>query len=194
MPEQISVCISNAHPIFCEGIKAILRTHIKQIEISVCEIYELQEFSSSQIFILDITNLDEKDLQVCKANLDRKPILFFSSEKPDRVKGTCFSNEAYFSISSTCSVIHFIQEINKIVKEFRLGNQVVNPITENSLSSRETEVAQLIIKGKTSSEIADILFLSPHTVHTHRKNIFKKLDVHSPIELSEKLTTLLHFQ
>ena len=187
MPEQISICISNAHPIFCEGIKAVLRTHIKQIDISVCEIYELREYSQNQIFILDITNLDEIDLLACKETLLQKPILFFSSQKPERVNGTCFSNESYFSISSTCSVIHFIQEINKIVKEFRIGIQHEKQISEVILTGRETEIAQLIIKGKTTSEIAETLFLSPHTVHTHRKNIFKKLEVHSPLELSDRL-------
>ena len=87
-------------------------------------------------------------------------------------------------------MIHFIQHINKIIKEFRLGNQIEKKLDELSLTLRENEIAHLIIKGKTTSEIAETLFLSPHTVHTHRKNIFKKLNVHSPLELSDKLTTL----
>lgn len=47
------------------------------------------------------------------------------------------------------------------------------------LSDRETEVLKLIASGKKSREIADLLFLSPHTVHTHRKNIFRKLSISS---------------
>ncbi len=43
------------------------------------------------------------------------------------------------------------------------------------LSPREAEVVSLIAKGKTNSEIASFLFLSIHTVKTHRKNIIKKL-------------------
>jgi len=190
MPEQISICISNTHPIFCEGIKAVLKNHFKQIEISVCEIFELHENSNHHIYILDITTLDELDLKICHDKLKSKPILFFSSASPERVHGNCFSNEAYFSISSTCSVIHFIQHINKIIKDFRLGNHVEAQQYEHILTTRETEIAQLIIKGKTNPEIAETLFLSPHTVHTHRKNIFKKLNVHSPLELSERITTL----
>src|ERR1700761_231298 len=44
-----------------------------------------------------------------------------------------------------------------------------------ALSSRETEIIHLIAEGKTNNEIAEKLFLSIHTVKTHRKNIIKKL-------------------
>ena len=51
------------------------------------------------------------------------------------------------------------------------------------LSEREYQIARLINKGCKSSEIAEKLFLSITTVATHRKNIFKKLDVHSAEQL-----------
>jgi len=43
------------------------------------------------------------------------------------------------------------------------------------LSSRETEIIQLIAAGMTNKEIAEKLFLSVHTIKTHRKNIIKKI-------------------
>ncbi len=45
-----------------------------------------------------------------------------------------------------------------------------------SISAREREVLQLIRDGKTNSEIAQILYLSPFTVKSHIKHIFKKLN------------------
>ena len=42
------------------------------------------------------------------------------------------------------------------------------------LSERESEIIVLIAEGYTNSQIADMLFLSNHTVGTHRKNIMKK--------------------
>ncbi|CAM4298175.1 two component transcriptional regulator, LuxR family [Pedobacter westerhofensis] len=43
------------------------------------------------------------------------------------------------------------------------------------LSYRETEIIHLIAEGKANKEIAEKLFLSVHTIKTHRKNIIKKL-------------------
>ena len=51
------------------------------------------------------------------------------------------------------------------------------------LSQREIEIVQLIAQGLTGKEIAHKLFLSPHTISTHRKNILKKLGVNSTSEL-----------
>jgi DNA-binding NarL/FixJ family response regulator len=53
---------------------------------------------------------------------------------------------------------------------------------ESILSSREKEVLQLIERGKTSEEIADLLFISKYTVSRHRQNILEKLRVKNSIE------------
>lgn len=47
------------------------------------------------------------------------------------------------------------------------------------LTPRERDVIIGVVKGKTNKEIADELFISPNTVTTHRRNIVKKLDIHS---------------
>lgn len=47
------------------------------------------------------------------------------------------------------------------------------------LTKREKEIIILLAEGKTTPDIADILFISSLTVSTHRKNITKKLDIHS---------------
>lgn len=47
------------------------------------------------------------------------------------------------------------------------------------LSDRETELLRLIAKGFSFDAVADVLSISPHTVVTHVKNIYRKLAVHS---------------
>jgi len=49
-------------------------------------------------------------------------------------------------------------------------------IAHESLTDRETQIVQLICIGKSSKEIADLLFISVRTVETHRKSIFSKTD------------------
>ncbi len=55
--------------------------------------------------------------------------------------------------------------------------------TQDPLTPRERQVLQLIADGKTSKEIAQLLFISIHTVHNHRKNIKHKLAVRKNTEL-----------
>lgn len=65
----------------------------------------------------------------------------------------------------------------------RLNAQNITKDTENdeqqTLSAREKEIVICVVKGMTNREIADSLFLSTHTVITHRRNIARKLQVHS---------------
>lgn len=47
------------------------------------------------------------------------------------------------------------------------------------LSRREAEVALLLAEGLSNAEIADRLFVSPHTARRHTANIFEKLGVNT---------------
>lgn len=53
--------------------------------------------------------------------------------------------------------------------------------TEETLSNRETDVVKLICQEKTNQEIADILFLSPRTVESHRQRILDKIGARNTV-------------
>ncbi|WP_421872767.1 response regulator [Marinoscillum sp.] len=63
----------------------------------------------------------------------------------------------------------------------RIGtfNSEEEEVTQYKLSERELEIIKLMSEGMTSGEIAEKLFLSDHTVKTHRKNILRKLNVNN---------------
>ena len=54
-----------------------------------------------------------------------------------------------------------------------------------SLGTRERQVLQLVAEGHTSIEIAGLLRMSPSTVDVHRRNIMRKLNLHSVAELTK---------
>ena len=54
----------------------------------------------------------------------------------------------------------------------------------DDLSQREKEIISCVVKGMSNKEIAEHLFISIHTVITHRKNISRKLQIHSPTLLT----------
>ena len=68
-----------------------------------------------------------------------------------------------------------------VVRSFQLN-------TESPLSPRETEVLQLLSKGKSYTMIADELFIDKETVRSHIKNIYIKLEVNSKSQAIEKAT------
>jgi DNA-binding NarL/FixJ family response regulator len=55
------------------------------------------------------------------------------------------------------------------------ASEIEDPLAR--LSPREREVLQLVVEGKSSAEIAEILFLSPATVDTYRSRLMQKLDL-----------------
>lgn len=71
-----------------------------------------------------------------------------------------------------------------IAGKFINGYQKENHVTAiNNLSPREIEVIRLIAKEYTSADIGKMLFISEHTVETHRKNIWRKTGVKSIVGL-----------
>ena len=55
---------------------------------------------------------------------------------------------------------------------------------QNTLSGREKEIIICVVKGLTNKEIAQTLFLSTHTVISHRRNLTRKLEIHSTAGLT----------
>lgn len=57
-----------------------------------------------------------------------------------------------------------------------------------AITKSELAVAQLVANGLTNREIADRLFVSPHTVNTHLRHVFAKLQVNSRVDLTRLVT------
>ena len=72
----------------------------------------------------------------------------------------------------------------KLNRMLNLSGQEDGRGGQEVLSSREKEIVTCVVKGMTNKEIADALFLSTHTVITHRRNIARKLQIHSPAGLT----------
>lgn len=90
------------------------------------------------------------------------------------------------------------QDLNLGVKaqifNFRTGEIIAFPVSrdknEKVLTKREKQVLELIKSGMLSKEIAEELYISVHTVNTHRQRILEKLNVSSSIEAIQYLSSL----
>ena len=75
----------------------------------------------------------------------------------------------------------FCHKILNIIMEKHFNPAPVE-VLSGILTVRETEILKLLASGYSTQKVADELYLSPHTVHTHRKSIIKKLNIKSPTE------------
>ncbi|MFM7388356.1 MAG: LuxR C-terminal-related transcriptional regulator [Bacteroidota bacterium] len=71
-------------------------------------------------------------------------------------------------------ILETINKANLNPDELDAGALTCDPLV---MTERENEIIVLIAEGYTNDQIADLLFLSKHTVNTHRKNILHKLGV-----------------
>ena len=77
---------------------------------------------------------------------------------------------------------YFHPKINDEVFDYFRGKTAAKN-TLQELSDREIQIIKCVSEGKNTKEIAEALFLSEHTVKTHRRNIMQKLHVKSAAEM-----------
>ena len=82
------------------------------------------------------------------------------------------------SISVYDSIETVIEKLSKLINKPERDNR------HETLSVREKEVIACVVQGLTNKQIADRLYISTHTVITHRRNISSKLGIHSPAGLT----------
>ena len=68
-----------------------------------------------------------------------------------------------------------VDELRECIARYHRKQQNIPELQNNTLTPREKEIAQLVAQGKTSQQIADLLFLSKHTVDTHPRKIRGKV-------------------
>jgi len=103
-----------------------------------------------------------------------------------------YNNEEWLSLHAEVEESIFMPAIRWLEKKVRqndVSTKISNMISQtpdssNALSDREKEVVVSLVQGMSNKEIADHLFISINTVITHRRNIARKLQIHSPAGLT----------
>ncbi|WP_010177322.1 LuxR C-terminal-related transcriptional regulator [Aquimarina agarilytica] len=95
-----------------------------------------------------------------------------------------FTKSVFQAVTTAMTQIDdFYLEVNTVLESSKYIEENVSFYT--SFSKREKEIIKWVCNGKNVNEIADILFLSHHTVIKHKKNIYKKAGFDSKIQLIE---------
>jgi len=122
------------------------------------------------------------------ARLPEAKVLMLSMHaEPDYVR-TCLDAGARGYLLKNAMDLELVDAVKKIaagdqVLDSRLGRLGGSSEPAPDLSTRELEVLQLIVHGKSNKEIAVVLGLSVNTVSVHRANIMQTLQIHNTAAL-----------
>jgi DNA-binding CsgD family transcriptional regulator len=173
MPKRIIVAV--ASDIARKGLVAIARQVVGFSVLDRKGVGDLQDCDIAQktILIFDSYSLNEISETILKlTNVRVEPVAFFS-EQDDCSKKVWSANSIGINDSED-SILKLLSSLFLESVE-RKGEQLQN----GELSVREKDVLKLVAMGFPNKEIADKLFISIHTVVTHRKNITEKLGIKS---------------
>ena len=205
MFQKFNIVLADSQPLYREGIKAMLKEEVDLKIVAEAndtdELIPKLKLFTPQILILDYNpNYFDSNglLSWLKINTSCRVVILSSQEKKwDIVKSLQLNVFAYLTKESSKEEIlkglrttakgekYFCSYVLNVLMEQNTIGQKPRDLKEiQHLTERELEITKLVAAGKKNKEIAEELNISPHTIHTHRKNILRKLGVSSALELS----------
>ena len=192
---MVDILIANSNQIAGEGLKTIIQSKMGNRVLGIANSISHLTTQSSKYFpdivVIDYSSEDfgVKSIKSIKKIYKDCKILAITDVMPKSTVSTALKNGVDSYLLDDCEKPEIMEALADTYagKQFYCGMVIDILAEENdadskgcsgiSLSEREIEVIRLISDGCTNKEIADQLFLSPHTVNTHRKNIMNKLGI-----------------
>jgi len=206
LSNKIRVLIADDHAVVRDGLKRLLE---EQQDISVIgeatdgiQAVKKVKTLKPDVVVIDIQMPNLNGLEAVNLIKDAVPeiqVVLLSMHKKDAYVYQALVAGAMgyvLKASPTSDVLKAIRCVHK--GEYFLSSQVNSELigaflksqSEKApasgydlLSEREQQVFRLLVEGKSSAEIADILCISSKTVEKHRANTMKKLDIHNMVEM-----------
>lgn len=201
---MIRVAIADDHKLFAEGIASILHSDNELVVAKICsngkELAEYLRKNDVDLVLVDL-NMPVLDgastIRVLRNNNVQSKIVVLSMYVDSAIYEKCRELDINGYLHKDADAQYLIDTIKRIVADENIFDygKATDTVEEVSdlfkdkytnrfkLSKREIEIVDLIRSGYTNNEIAEKLFLSVHTVMTHRKNILHKLEVRNTAEM-----------
>lgn len=204
---MIKVVITDDHPLLLEGLKNILNNQEK-IEVVACfeSATALQKTLLSQtidILLLDINLADTNSVELINPLKKKYPdmqIIMLSVHNEFAVINSCLAEGASGYIQKNASVDEIVTGIKTVHNgTVFLCSQTKNILDKKhkdglnsipKLTRREKEILAEAALGLTTQQIAEKLFISTHTVDSHRKNLIEKFKTSN---LSSAITLAIEY-
>lgn len=213
---MIKVILVDDHKVFVQGLQALLS---KAEDLEVAETFTgaldlmryLSEGELPDVLLLDIEMGRDNGVEVAEQVLQQYPSVnvimlstyfneeFVSTLMESGISGYLLKSTGFRELQDAIRTVAsgsfaFSPEVMEVIvggfkassaSEATSGQEDPDPLTE-----REIEMIRLISDELTMKEIAEKLYISEHTVKTHRKNIMAKLDVKNTAGMVKKAFVL----
>jgi len=200
---MIKVLIVDDHDLFGEGVKSMFRPEDGiEIVASTKNGNEAPHILSNQEIDVILMDIDMPiidgiaTMSLIKSKGFDTPILMLTMHQSmKQIKGALEKGAQGYILkdASKSELVQAITDVSQRKNYFhaKITNQVFDyfrgkaaPKSEmDQLSEREIEIIKCLAEGKNTKAISEVLFISEHTVRTHRRNIMHKLHVKTSAEL-----------
>lgn len=181
MSTSMKIAVAEPSVIIRSGLLSVLG-RLTTLNIQILEIAEIAQLGSAlcrqkpDMLIVNPALLGVFSLQKIKSEAGCLPMKCIALQYSVTDSSTLKAYDQTISIYDTAEQI---KEKLRSVCNSRDGEA-----SQELLSAREKEIIVGVVKGLTNKQIAERLFISAHTVITHRRNIAAKLQIHSPAGLT----------
>ena len=199
MKTNTRIAIISPKILFVKGLKQIIEEHLGLVNIS--SFLSINEFDiQAKVNEFSILFLDQQvgGFENLESSFFEQHNIVLITEQDSQIIYDLHKLELNGFITQNSQLPDYHQAIDAALEGRKYYSQLViqvlikmsmnRPKSKDSnlhenLSEREMEIFMQVTQGKSAKEIAEKLFISPHTVYTHRKNILKKLACGSAAEL-----------
>jgi DNA-binding NarL/FixJ family response regulator len=183
------------------GLRTVLRVNIPGLILFEAndskELFDIVKSDHPDAVLLDYScdNFSIKTIADIRAKYPETKVIGFTYLQSSEIIVNALKAGVMSYIKKDCDTQEIVDAVNSTVKGesffcgtildtietdgLNIENVSFDPLSCEpiSISDREVEIIRLIAEGLTNTQIAEKLFLSSHTIGTHRKNIMSKLGV-----------------
>jgi len=194
-----TIVLADDHAMFRAGTRMIIseRSDLKVIGEAGdgLELLELLKRSTPDLIILDISMPNLRGLEAAreikKSYPEIKILILTMHKKEEFIYQALAAGAEGFLLKEDAG-----DELVQAIQTIRRGEKFISPLLSSKmadlalqkgqtdpLTTREREVVKLFAEGKSSKEIAELLYISVFTVRRHRDNIMRKLNLKNMADL-----------
>ena len=203
--EQYQIILADDHSMFRSGLKRIIEDAVELAVVGEAgdglQLLELLKKTKPDMVILDISMPKLRGIEAACEIKNRHPdvkVLFLTMHRNQdyflealaaKADGYLLKEDSHKQLIQAIETIRdkkrflsprITEDLSQHLPELIAGSKSSN---NQKLSTREKEVLTLLAEGKSSKQIADLLFISLRTVDHHRASLKKKLKVENIVDL-----------